>query len=544
MSDPVDSPTTPASAGPATTEADHKPAAAGGGKADVNRVKTPVPPKTSAGNKPDEKNPAETPVPKETKPEETSDKKKAKKKKYGTAPDEDARRTPFGEDPLIFPYRSLLKSHDTDGDYPDSSDASSDEASDKKKGRRRKSEKDSEEEERKARFGEDPLIFPFRSSVRRHSKNDGDYPDSSDASSDEASDKKKGRRRKSEKDSEEEERKARFVEDPLIFPFRSSVRRHSKKAGGGVGADRSEAQSDEVFDAHGSPTPEEGGEAATLSPRTKTPGTADKKDPDGASSERVEDDAEGPPAKSPRVDAREGLRKSPDLPFIPPVIQQLGFHEPSLAWRVKTASSLGIPASQVGTQPLLSPAPFLGRPVAVHQMAPDGSCFFRALSFALTGSQVFAQAIRNCVVDFLLGSPQLTAEDVWTTQDLREELQRAVGRRGLPLWMAHGSGALKPVRDMTRPDLLELYRKYMSYRRTFATEREVDAAARLFGCRILVYLPSRPETKERAAWLVHSPQGHDDDLAHHMAAIYVVNIGRNHFDVVSRVATPTEAEGV
>ncbi|PFH34879.1 OTU family cysteine protease [Besnoitia besnoiti] len=226
------------------------------------------------------------------------------------------------------------------------------------------------------------------------------------------------------------------------------------------------------------------------------------------------------------------------LAYIPPVIQRLGFREAPMSWRENAASRLGIAASNVERGPLIQSSPLLGRPAGVRKIVGDGSCFYRALSASLTGSEEFAPQVRAAVVRYMFEEkPSLISEDVLSEQDIMSEL-RLRGRRSAGL---------------SRTQLLDMYKQHMSSSSSFATSRELDAAAELIGGRIAVYVPAESKGRRgagsgrpslyRSSWQIHSYKHFDDDYSLGVPAVYLINTKRIHFDVVTSVHVPTPEEG-
>ncbi|EPR58695.1 OTU family cysteine protease [Toxoplasma gondii GT1] len=404
-----------------------------------------------------------------------------------------------------------------------------------------------EDEEAPYTFREDPTIFPYRSSLKEHGKKQVGGSPYGRHTVKAVPDTPPSRGTLRDGDILEDEKEMPFYgfgRDPVIFPYRSSLKKHGKKqvVGSPTGEQTAKATPDEKL-IH----------AETIS--------SDTRDTTVGKSEQTRTEREPKKALEPLKDATDeqgaSLLKAPrkrrddqgspagKIPFIPPNVQQLGFSESSMQWRREAAAALGIPESDINDRPLITSSPLLGKPAAVYRVGGDGSCFFRALSYAVTGSEDFASTIRRRIVSFIFDeNPDLTSEHVLPTADIQAELRRATGSSGLfrlraALWL--GS---TPVQNMTREQLLLAYKNYMSNAGTFATHREVEAAAKLLNSRICVFVPGRPGTPQRDAWEIHSPKGFDDDLTENMPAVYLVNTGLVHFDVVTAVLTPTKMESV
>lgn len=233
------------------------------------------------------------------------------------------------------------------------------------------------------------------------------------------------------------------------------------------------------------------------------------------------------PRRQRRSRSRAQLRPE-GLVFIPESIKQLGFAFPGRQWREEAAARLGLGVSGAIEDWAYTPSATLGVPSKTRKITGDGSCFFRCLSFVLTGSEGHAQELRLAVVRHMFDDkPELVSVDAFPTMDLVQELRQS--RRYVSV--------ITP-----REVLLRAYREEMSKRMTFATTREIDAAASLIGCRIMVYVPApRRASRQASVWEVHSPQGLDD-LRDPLPAIYIVNTGLVHFDVVTQVREVDAAE--
>ncbi|KEP62996.1 UNVERIFIED_CONTAM: OTU family cysteine protease [Hammondia hammondi] len=404
-----------------------------------------------------------------------------------------------------------------------------------------------EDEEATYSFRDDPTIFPYKSSLRKHGKKDvGGSPNggqTAKATPDTPS--RRGTLRDGNTSEDETEKPLyRFREDPVIFPYRSSLKKHGK--------------TQVVSSPNGEQTAKAIPDKKPIHAETTS---GNKRDTNVGKSEQTRTDQEpkkaleplkeatdeqgASPPKAPRTRRGDQVNPAGKMAFIPPNVQQLGFNESSMQWRREAAAALGIRESDITARSLITSSAILGKPVAVYRVVGDGSCFFRALSYAVTGSEGFGPLIRNRIVRFMFDeNPDLTSEDVLPTADLQQELRRAMGgsrifKSSAPLWFKSTS-----VQNMTREQLLLAYKSYMSAPTTFATHREIEAAAKLLNSRICVYVPGRSGTPQRDAWEIHSPKGFDDDLTESMPAVYLVNTRLVHFDVVTAVVNPSKVESV
>ena len=136
----------------------------------------------------------------------------------------------------------------------------------------------------------------------------------------------------------------------------------------------------------------------------------------------------------------------------------------------------------------------LTMPTTFRQIIPDGNCFFRCISFAITGSEHYHDIIRQSICEYMSTHPD----------DIRTYLPA----------------------DVEGNVLLYLQRSRMEMNTTWASEVEIFASAFLLQTNVYIYTQSGVHW----VWLRHSPPGNVSDKG-----IYIVHRNQNHYDVVLSV---------
>ena len=137
-------------------------------------------------------------------------------------------------------------------------------------------------------------------------------------------------------------------------------------------------------------------------------------------------------------------------------------------------------------------------PSSTARIVADGNCFFRSLSFVLTGSQDYHQEVRLLVTTYMIdntGNPQLSS--------LIKDGER-----------------MENYIEQSKMQLLG----------TWATEIEIIASALLFQTTIYVYGPCGKSNK----WQKHAFESEKEANIHYNECIYITNIS-NHFETVKKM---------
>ena len=195
------------------------------------------------------------------------------------------------------------------------------------------------------------------------------------------------------------------------------------------------------------------------------------------------------------------------------------FRPLSWAMRKDACTVLQIPFRQkAGDTPYINVgAIFQGAPTLLMNVAGDGNCFFRALSWFLTGSERNFKAIRGKICNYIAAEANLPKMRAHILPYHRTKKQKEKGIPAGLLWMTPGDQYLKAT-DMRRGEV-------------YATQVEIHATACLLGKDIYTWLAIKSMAKKEdmsGRWVLHAASG--DIRRKTRNAIYLWNVNE-HFKV-------------
>lgn len=168
-------------------------------------------------------------------------------------------------------------------------------------------------------------------------------------------------------------------------------------------------------------------------------------------------------------------------------------------WQRKTCEMLNLPLDHIVCR--ASDVVPLGSPNLKKPIKGDGNCFFRSLSYIITGVENLHMEVRRIICDRL------------------------------------------PTCGLRYPECADAaYIRNMRRNRTWATDIEIMAAARVLKASIFTWTRYRadPAQKERPwQWAVHPPTSFQH-LDPNTPGIYLDHANNNHYDVVLGVKSPEE----
>ena len=146
-----------------------------------------------------------------------------------------------------------------------------------------------------------------------------------------------------------------------------------------------------------------------------------------------------------------------------------------------------------------------GTPIEIEKMKPDGNCFFRSMSYVLTGDQESHNKLRWEICSFMQNS------------GYSEHIKKTL----LNNWpsVAH-----------------YLFSKQMFMDGEWASEVEIYTAALMLRTKIYVFR----NIQNRKAWHLHDPALVVPGFVTPASSIYIVHPNNNHYDVVKDVAIGSE----
>ena len=147
------------------------------------------------------------------------------------------------------------------------------------------------------------------------------------------------------------------------------------------------------------------------------------------------------------------------------------------------------------------------QPSRTTQISDDGNCFFRAVSYCITGSQTYHICIRHAITNHML--------------IIKEDLSRFI-----------------PQHQTIEQYLQTSCMKSLG---TWGTETEIYTAANLFQTSIYIY-----STYDNVHWdwRCFTPQFESGATPINEQAIYLQNTNRNHYDVVTKVEKKTTRQSI
>ena len=142
-----------------------------------------------------------------------------------------------------------------------------------------------------------------------------------------------------------------------------------------------------------------------------------------------------------------------------------------------------------------------GTPIDIEKMKPDGNCFFRSISYVLTGDQESHKKVRREICSFMQKS----------------EYSRQIKKTLLSNW----------------PSVAQyLFSKNMYMDGEWASEVEIYTAALMLRTKIYVFR----NVQNRKAWHLHDPALVVKGFVSSPSSIYIDHPNNNHYDVVKDVA--------
>ena len=166
------------------------------------------------------------------------------------------------------------------------------------------------------------------------------------------------------------------------------------------------------------------------------------------------------------------------------------------AWQEKKANYLDLPLQIKHIEQNVTE---LGQPVQCKDVIPDGNCFFRCISFCITGSEVHFNSVRALIVSYM--------------PEIRQHLEAKL-----------------------LPDITQTVEQYIANSRmdcngTWATQVEIYVACKLLNTDIYTYALHGDSWK----WLRFRVQDVDKHSLPEEQNIYLRNTNSNHFEVVTNV---------
>ena len=189
------------------------------------------------------------------------------------------------------------------------------------------------------------------------------------------------------------------------------------------------------------------------------------------------------------IDVYDNVESNFYIPF--QVQTTFVFLPPDDAWRQQKIAQLHLPIRQTMSTTNEHPATQLTMPSLFREIIPDGNCYFRCISFAVTGSEEYYNNIRQSICEYIRSNPDTIQEY------LPENVQGNVE--------------------------LYLQTSRMELNSTWASEVEIFATAFLLQTNIYIYTKSGVHW----TWLRHSPTGNVSNKS-----IYLYHRNQNHYDVV------------
>ena len=180
-------------------------------------------------------------------------------------------------------------------------------------------------------------------------------------------------------------------------------------------------------------------------------------------------------------------------------ISQICYMPVCKEWQKDHCNSLGLPYIHGNiehhTTKVMVPVNLC--PSSTARIVADGNCFFRSLSFVLSGSQDYRQEVRLLVTTYMIdnmGNPQLSS-------------------------LIKNGERMENYIEQSKMQLLG----------TWATEIEIIASALLLQTTIHVYGPCGKSNK----WQKHAFESEEANI-HYNECIYITNIS-NHFETVKKM---------
>ena len=146
-----------------------------------------------------------------------------------------------------------------------------------------------------------------------------------------------------------------------------------------------------------------------------------------------------------------------------------------------------------------------GIPLHVQQICGDGNCFFRALSYCLTGNELQHLLLRSLTIEHMKKISDIVEVNFLNSRTLENYLSSS----------------------------------QMPSNSTWATEVEIYTAAHMLNTNIYIYsIYAQAQQGHQWKWLLHSPTLLDHTLQPSNRSIYLYHRNQNHYDVVLSVLQP------
>jgi hypothetical protein len=165
-------------------------------------------------------------------------------------------------------------------------------------------------------------------------------------------------------------------------------------------------------------------------------------------------------------------------------------------WQLQHSNSLQLPVKHALSLHASQHSISIGEPTRVQRIIGDGNCFFRSLSYVLTGNENHYHQVRTKIVQHMLLNT--------------DYMERVLERR--------------------TSVLSYLQQSKIAFDRQWATENEIFAAAHMLQTDIYIfgqYQQNRPWTWHNHSATLHQPGMHISERN-----IYLKNANRNHYEVV------------
>lgn len=224
--------------------------------------------------------------------------------------------------------------------------------------------------------------------------------------------------------------------------------------------------------------------------------------------------------------------------------RDLGFRPLSSEEQRQMADRLGI--RHISSSPYMISSPQLGDPIGIIDVRGDGNCFYRAISYIMSGCEDHWVAVRVALGNWMeqnLGEDAPFASLVSTDELRRQEKEeRKRDSRDYMLDVPHRS---KRPESMSRRQLLEArcFRVKHPSLGAFATDLEMDAMANLLQARVATFLQGSIDAfsgrRHLDVWEVRNPLFKPAKAEESELPIVYLRLNRfDHFQAVTQVSSP------
>ena len=175
-----------------------------------------------------------------------------------------------------------------------------------------------------------------------------------------------------------------------------------------------------------------------------------------------------------------------------------------LSWQMMKAGQLSLQIHSVVQGNKSSKNQQIGNPLELKRTIPDGNCFFRAISYIISGCEEKHVAVREAIVHHMLTLGCKLKSVLPANEEVKSYIQ--------------SSKNMQP--------------------RTWATHVEIFTTAHLLKTDIYIYTKCGNSFK----WLKHSGKFLDTNLAVEKSAVYLQHTNGNHYDVVLSTSNNSREE--